>query len=76
MTSPRFTPEADAFLNALYSSFGAVSIEQKINVLQTKLKEEASQYFGFGGEVSQEMILGCLEYEYLSSEGKIDLTLA
>jgi hypothetical protein len=71
----RFPEAAESHLSTLYGGFGATTTEQKITVLKTYVEGQAS-YYALGGEVSQEMILGCLEYEYLSNLGLIELVLA
>ena len=75
--SPRFTPQADAALDELYEKVGATTVAQKINALKLNLGDHGEwNFYAYGGEVNEDMILGCLEYEYLSSRGLIDLTLA
>jgi len=75
--SPRFNVNADAALNELYENVGAKTTEHKINALKPHLDGDGEwNFYAVGGEVNQEMILGCLEYEYLSSRGLIELTLA
>lgn len=71
----RFTVEADSALKSLYDSVGATTIEHKINALKPHLDGERN-FYAFGGEVNPEMILGCLEYEYLGNLRLIDLVLA
>ena len=70
----RYNQMADAALNNLYESVGADSIAQKITVLDLKLGG-SHEFYAFGGETSEEIRLGCLEYEFLNQEGLIELTL-
>lgn len=73
-----FGAEADAYLAEFYNSVGAKTIQEKINVLSIKLGEEStpSNYYAFGGNLTDDMKLGCLEYEFLEQAGKITLVLA
>lgn len=78
-----FGPEAELELQKLYTSFGADTTERKITVLTEKLGGKATigNFSAFGGcpdpgQPTPAMILACLEYEWLSSEGLIKLTLA
>lgn len=73
-----FGTEADAYLKKFYDSVGAVKTPEKINALLLKLGEESAQsnYYAFGGNLTDEMKLGCLEYEFLEQEGQITLVLA
>ena len=78
-STPRFSIEADEALESLYTSVGALTVEHKINALKLKMNDETlggPNFYAFGGEVSQDMILGCLEYEYLSERNLIALDLA
>ena len=75
----RFGAKGDAALRELYGRYGSQTAEQKINVLETTLgmKYNFSTFGGpDAGEVSSEAVLGCLECEYLSRLGVIDLVLA
>ena len=73
-----FGEKADAYLAAFYTTVGAVSTPQKITALLLKLGEESGQsnYYAFGGNLTEEMKLGCLEYEFLEKEDQITLVLA
>jgi hypothetical protein len=71
----RFNEEADKCLVELYASVGAIEAFQKINTLQKELGGDFS-FHALGGNVSDEMKLACLEYEYLERIGKIDSVLA
>jgi hypothetical protein len=71
----RFNEEADQCLGELYASVGATEAFQKINTLQKELGGNFS-FHALGGNVSEEMKLACLEYEYLERVGKINVVLA
>ena len=71
LSLPRFSPEADEFLKLFYAKVGAITVGQKIEVLTLKLGP--SNFYAFGGEVTDEMRLGCLEYELLLQEGLLQL---
>ena len=67
---------ADAYLARFYKSCGAETTQQKINVLELKLGQEPSNYYAYGGTLTDEMKLGCLEYDFLDRAGEITLVLA
>jgi hypothetical protein len=67
---------ADAFLTEFYKSYGAETTQQKLKVLEANLGQQPSNYYPLGGTLNDEMKLGCLEYDYLSQMGKIELVLA
>ncbi|MGD0260655.1 MAG: hypothetical protein ABSD29_12620 [Verrucomicrobiota bacterium] len=67
---------ADAYLKDFYKSYGAENTQQKIKVLEANLGQQPSNYYALGGRLTDEMKLGCLEYDYLSQMGKIELVLA
>jgi hypothetical protein len=67
--------EADNFLEDFYKSCGAETTQQKIAVLQLKVGAD-SNFYAFGGALTDEMKLGCLEYDYLEQSNKITLVLA
>jgi len=69
---PRFTQEADAYLEQFYTSARVVEVNDKISALEERLGG-SSEFYAFGGEVTPEMRLGCLEYEYLLEEGMLKL---
>ena len=73
-----FGPEADAYLREFYKKVGAEKTQEKLNALVLKLGQEAanSNYYAYNGKVTDEMKLGCLEYEFLEREEKITLVLA
>lgn len=71
----RFNSKADTALAELYHSVGAKTAEEKANAIKLAMGGDFTHYAA-GGQVSDEMILGCLEYEYLSNAGLIDLVLA
>ncbi len=76
MSAIRYTLEADKALEELYSAANqAVTTLEKIEALECALQEN-SNYYAFGGEMSEDIKLGCLEYEYLSNRGLIELLLA
>lgn len=74
-TEKTFGEIPDKFLADFYASFGAVTTEQKMNLLDLKLGGQRS-YHAMGGEVTNEMMLGCLEYEILEQEGLITIQYA
>jgi hypothetical protein len=67
--------EADAFLAELYESCGAETTQQKLNVLELRLGKD-SNFYAFGGALTDEMKLGCLEYDLLEQANKITLVRA
>jgi hypothetical protein len=70
----RFNEKADAQLQNIYQ--GATTVAEKIKILNDILGGE-SNFYAFGeGSISEEMKLGCLEYEYLGNLGLIELQLA
>jgi hypothetical protein len=70
----KFGAEADAALSKFYHDAKAEIIADKIKALESELGGPAN-YYAFGGTVSDEMKLGCLEYEYLSLRDLVDLVL-
>ncbi len=72
----KFNEKADAELERVYRQAEACSTEAKIGALNEILGGEANFYPFGDGQVSNEMKLGCLEYEYLGNIGLIDLVLA
>lgn len=76
MITTRYNKEADKALNALYAAANhAVETSDKIRALEKALQEK-SNYYAFGGIITEDVKLGCLEYEYLSSKELIELVLA
>lgn len=75
MDAYKYNEKADEALNKLYLAGNATSTDQRIEVIETALQERAN-FYAFGGELTPEMKLGCLEYEYLGRKGLIELTLA
>jgi hypothetical protein len=71
-SAPRFSDEADKALTVFYAESHAATAGQKIVALEAVLGGP-SNFYGFGGEVSDDMKLGCLEYEYLSIRGLVEL---
>ena len=73
-----FGPKGDAYLANFYNSIGAKTTQQKLNVLSIRLGEDITQshYYALGGNLTDEMKLGCLEYEFLEQAGQIELVLA
>lgn len=69
-----FVEKADAFLIEFYKSCGAESPHQKITVLELKLGK--SNFYAYGGQVTDEMKLGSLEYDFLERQGLIELVYA
>ncbi len=59
----------------LYGSVGATTPQEKINALKLSLEGEAN-FYAFAGEATPEMLVGCLEYEFLSRSGLIELLQA
>jgi|GEM_PF-4100031 len=72
----KFNEKADAELDRVYREAAACSTEAKIEALNKILGGEANFYSFGDGQVSNEMKLGCLEYEYLGNIGLIELVLA
>ena|SRR5450631_2762053 len=76
---PSFGTEAENFLKEFYKSVGAETAAQKVTLLQIKLDDAlggTANFYALGGEVSDAMKLGCLEYEFLERLGKIPLVHA
>ena len=71
----RFNKEADACLEDLYKSVGAVTPARKLVILQKEVGGDFN-FQAFGGELNEEIRLGCLEYEYLERMGKIEIIFA
>ena len=73
----KYNEKADAYLESLYHSVGAMTWEHKYNTLCLKLDvlpENQSFHCTPTGEVSWEQKVGCMEYELLEREGLIELT--
>jgi hypothetical protein len=70
----KYTAQADAALSSLYQLRGADTTQQKIVILQDHLG--SSNFYALGGEINDEMKLGCLEYDYLEFQGLIETCLA
>lgn len=70
-----FGEEADSYLQKFYDSVGANTVQQKLALLEIKLGGTRN-YYAFGGPVTDEMKVGCLEYELLERENLITLVLA
>lgn len=70
----RYNQNADAALNELYTSARATSTQDKIRALESI--QGNANFYAFGGEITDDMRLGCLEYEYLSEKELIELVLA
>ena len=66
--------EGDAFLADFYGA--EKDTAKKIIMLERRLGQPPSNYYAFGGSLTPEMKLGCLEYEFLEQNGKITLELA
>ena len=66
--------EADIFLAEFYG--GEEDTAKKITMLERRLGQPPSNYYAFGGTVTDEIKLGCLEYEFLEQNNKITLELA
>jgi hypothetical protein len=64
----------DAFLAEFYG--GEKTTAEKITMLERRLAQPPSNYYAFGGDLTDEMKLGCLEYEFLEQNDKITLELA
>jgi hypothetical protein len=69
-----FGEKADAYLHDFYKSCGADTTPQKITVLELKLGK--SNFYAYGGKVTDEMKLGSLEYDFLEQRGLIKLEYA
>lgn len=70
-----YNDAADAALNGFYAKTGAETTGQKINCLSLALNGER-HFYATGGNLSESNMVGCLEHEYLSSLGLIELQLA
>lgn len=66
---------ADNYLEAFYKVKNAQSVQEKITLLKGKLGGTFN-FYALGGDITDEMKLACLEYEYLERMGVIDLVLA
>ncbi len=71
----KYNEDADAELERLYNSVGAETPAQKFNALILALGVDEGNWHGFGGEVTDEMKQGALEYEYLEGKGLIEVQL-
>lgn len=71
---PKYNAKADEALERLYTSARAVSIGDKIRALESI--QGTANFYAFGGELNDDMRLGCLEYEYLGEQDLIELVLA
>ncbi len=69
-----FGAVADAYLSKFYESCGADTTQQKITVLELKLGK--SNFYAYGGKVTDEMKLGSLEYDLLEQNKLIELEYA
>jgi hypothetical protein len=69
----KFNKIADDYLQELYNSVGAVTIQNKIKLLSLILDGEGN--ISSRGRVTEAMRLGVLEYEMLESAGLIQLSL-
>ena len=73
--APRFSIEADKALDDLYVAYGSNQTDaQKINILENELGE--IQVYATGGMIDDAIKLACLECEWLTAKGKIELELA
>ena len=70
-----FGPDADAHLDAFYRSCGAETTQQRIKVLEMKLGI-GSNFYAYDGNVTDEMKLGSLEYDFLEQVGLITIEYA
>jgi hypothetical protein len=70
-----FGAEGDQYLADFYTRFGAATAQQKMNALLTEL-HGSPLFYAMGGEVTEDMKLACLEYDFLDKSGKIKLVLA
>jgi hypothetical protein len=68
----KFNEKADAYLDALYKSVGAVTPEQQFNTLLLKLGVE-HQFIGFSHNPTWEQKVAMLEYDILEREGLIEM---
>lgn len=75
MTEKTFGEEADKFLKEFYEKYGSTTTQQKVELLKLVIGGQFN-FYAMGGPVTDEMMLGCLEYELLDREGKITLVLA
>ena len=74
-TTKSFGPEADAYLDSFYKSCGAETTQQRIIVLEMKLGTQ-SNFYAYGGNPTDEMKLGSLEYDFLEQHNLITLDYA
>ena len=73
----KFNEKADAYLKALYDSVGAITSEQKYNVLFMKLGYHLDgTAINFSHNPTWEQKQGMMEYDLLECEGLIELVLA
>jgi hypothetical protein len=70
----RFEKDAEEFLEKFYLAYKVVSTPDKIDLLQKELGGGTFNFYGFGeGELTDDMKLACLEYDFLERKGKISL---
>lgn len=70
---PMFSQAAQQCLADLYASANAKSTLEKIAAIEKELGP--SQFYGFGGEVTDDVRLGCLECEYLIAKNLLEDSL-
>ena len=63
-------PEAQKFLAEFYIEKQAETTRDKISALDAELGGQ-SNFYAFGGEVTDDIRLSCLEYEYLVECGVV-----
>jgi hypothetical protein len=71
----KFGKSVDEYLAAFYAVSKAQTTAEKIGLLQAKLGGTFN-FYALGGEVTDDMKLTCLEYEYLERMGVIDVVLS
>lgn len=71
----KYNKQADAFLTKLYDSVGAKTPAQKFETLRLKLGGGEYHFHAMGNHVNDEMRAAALEYEILSQERLIELSL-
>ncbi len=70
----RFSEKADSALDTFYGPFKNGLASQKLELLERVLGPV--QVYATGGDVDDELRLACLEYEWLSAKGLVELDIA
>lgn len=69
----KYNEAADSELSRVYGS--KESVRDRIKILDDILGGESHFYSTGNGEITDEMKLGCLEYEYLMNLGLIEIPI-